>query len=286
MKKILVPTDFTKLSENALDFAIDLAKATGAQIDLVHFVDIPVEEVTFVTGDSHGEGTTKETLYDIQLMRANKKKLEAQAASRAENNVKIHMELAGSGFLHGSQKYIEKYGGDLVIVGTTGEESVQEFFTGNHTEQLIQHLGVPVISMKEKVDYEHLTDIVLGIDLVGEKYPSSAMPLIKSVAESFGAKIHLVNIVKPGEMGLKSLQVGLENFAKDAGFTNYAVSVVEYKNDLDGLLYFAEKIGSGLIAIVSDARPGVFRFFQDSFATEITKLSDLPVMVLNKRNLR
>src|SRR6187200_2934452 len=41
-KVILVPTDFGEPSEAALDYAIDLAKALGSEVVLMHAYEIPV----------------------------------------------------------------------------------------------------------------------------------------------------------------------------------------------------------------------------------------------------
>ena len=42
MKKILIPTDFSETSKNALKYGADLAVALGAQIDILHVFQIPV----------------------------------------------------------------------------------------------------------------------------------------------------------------------------------------------------------------------------------------------------
>ena len=42
MKTIIVPTDFSAISNNAIDYAVDLAKATGGSILLFHAYQVPV----------------------------------------------------------------------------------------------------------------------------------------------------------------------------------------------------------------------------------------------------
>ena len=42
MKKILVPTDFSECSINALNAAIKIARKVSAEIELVHVYDRPV----------------------------------------------------------------------------------------------------------------------------------------------------------------------------------------------------------------------------------------------------
>ena len=42
MKTIIVPTDFSAISNNAIDYAVDLAKATGSSILVFHAYQVPV----------------------------------------------------------------------------------------------------------------------------------------------------------------------------------------------------------------------------------------------------
>ena len=42
IRRILCPVDFSPASERALDFAVDLAKSLGAEIDLLHVYQLPV----------------------------------------------------------------------------------------------------------------------------------------------------------------------------------------------------------------------------------------------------
>ena len=42
MKTIVVPTDFSAISNNAIDYAVDLGKATGCSVLLFHAYQVPV----------------------------------------------------------------------------------------------------------------------------------------------------------------------------------------------------------------------------------------------------
>ena len=45
MKKILVPTDFSKEAEYALKVAAQIAKNHGSEIYLIHLLELPMHEV-------------------------------------------------------------------------------------------------------------------------------------------------------------------------------------------------------------------------------------------------
>jgi nucleotide-binding universal stress UspA family protein len=45
--RILIPTDFSAVANNALNFAIDLAKKTGAHIHVLHVKHVPIMDASF-----------------------------------------------------------------------------------------------------------------------------------------------------------------------------------------------------------------------------------------------
>jgi nucleotide-binding universal stress UspA family protein len=282
MKKILVPTDYSPLSINALDFALDLAKASGSEVELVHFMDTPIDAATFE--EQLGADYTSD-FFDSATIRGHSNKLKDIAKARA-SSVKINTSVGGSGVVSGSEKFAKLHKIDLIVIGADDHMESKDEFDGDVAEKLMEFLALPVISMREHVDYVSLTDIVLGINLNAEKYPKKSVPLVKSVAESFGAKIHLTNIVPSlAKASPEEKEDGLRDFAKEAGFTNYDVKVIEGKEQMEGLLLYADQIGAGLIATISDAKPGLMKFFRDSWATDMVKATDMPVLVLNKSKL-
>ncbi len=283
MKKILVPTDFSDLSQHAVDFAAKLAKPLNAELAVIHFIDVPLDDTSLhLTGEAHASGISEDSLYNAQLFRANNAKLQELSDRYAENGLVVTGQQLGGGFLKGIEDYLEKQGADLVVIGTTGEESIQEFFTGNHTEQLIEHLDVPVLSIQHEFD-EKLKDIVLGLDLIDEKYSMKAFEMVKTMTESLDARLHIVNVLKSDIP--ESLISDLNKTAKIVGLTNFTVDAISSNNENEGLMDFAESVGASMIITLSEARSGIYRFFQHSFSTRLTKKSSLPVLTINKRHL-
>ena len=46
-KRILVPTDFSEYSDNALRYAIDIARQYAAKVFLLHVIDENIQQCTF-----------------------------------------------------------------------------------------------------------------------------------------------------------------------------------------------------------------------------------------------
>ena len=280
MKNLLVLTDFSELSRHALDFALDLAKPLHAKVTILNIQEIPLADMELhLSGDASQGGYSNDTLYNAQLLRASKTKLNELAAEYADS-VNLQVAQVGGGFRPGVKHFMEKNPVDMIFIGTTGEQSAEEFFSGNHTEQLIEHFDVPIVSVKEKVEYP-LKDIVLGIDLVDEDYPIESLDKIRNLINPLDATLHIVNIISG--RNYDGLENEIDELAKKVRLENYLIEVIQSINDTRALQEYAQKVNAGLIITLSSAMGGLFRFFQESFSTDLTKESNIPILTLNKR---
>ncbi|MEO9485563.1 MAG: universal stress protein [Ekhidna sp.] len=280
MKNILVPTDFSSLSEHALDFAIQLAKPLDANVQVIHFEEIPLGDLSLhLSGEAGGSAVSDDSLFNAQLFRANKQKLNTLRQAFEGNDVVVSAFQHGGGFLKGIQHYVKENPVDMIVIGTTGEESIQEFFSGNHTEQLIEHIGVPIISLQDQ-QFHPIEDIVLGLDIEDEKYTTKAFEKIASICEALGSTLHIIDVTRSKDD--EKMMGTLNKIAKIAGLTNFLVDVIEDKDTKSALLDYAEGTDAGLIMVLSEAKGGLNRFFQHSFATQLTKKSHIPVLTINK----
>jgi nucleotide-binding universal stress UspA family protein len=287
MKKILVPTDFSDLSELAIDFATEMAHNAIAEVEIVHFMNFPLDVELKVSGDTHVGSTSENDLYNLQLMQANKQKIAELNNRFKDNKIKVTGQIHGGGFLKGIEHYVKNNEIDIVVMATSGEESIQEFFTGNHAEQLIEHLNIPVITLREKMSIKDIKHVILALDVQDEPYqPWKMLHLTKRILDCFKAKIHLVNVIPHGYAFKEEIRIKLGDVAEELGLEKYEVDVIEHRDDFSGLVQYAEKIDARLICVFTHARPGINRFFQHSFAKDLTRVADLPVMVLNKRNVQ
>lgn len=283
MKKILVPTDFSKLSGYALDFAVKLAKPLKASVEILHLEEVPLGDLSLhLSGEASGGAFSGDSLFNAQLFRANSAKLRALTTEYSTDKVQVSGRQYGGGFLKGIQHYIEQHGADMVVIGTTGEQSIQEFFSGNHTEQLIEHLKIPVLSLQDP-QYHPIEDIVLGLDLEDETYTKKALNKVKEITDALKSTLHIVNVTRSHH---DSEQIQLLNkMGKIAGLKNFMVDVIEDKHSCEALLDYANGTDAGLIITLSEAKSGLNRFFQHSFATRLTKKSTIPVLTINKGNV-
>ncbi|MEL7004136.1 MAG: universal stress protein, partial [Bacteroidota bacterium] len=136
MKRILVPSDLSDISENALQLASAIAAKTKAEIYLVHFMDHPFGDSFRTMGSKPDDNV--DDLFTVQLLNKNHARLGQLAEKYGSDDVEINFQVYDEDFDDGIVEYIKKENVDLVVMGTTGEETLEERFTGNNTEQAIQ----------------------------------------------------------------------------------------------------------------------------------------------------
>jgi len=280
MKKIIVPTDFSNLSQYALDFAVQLAKPLDAEVIVLHLEEVPLGDLSLhLSGEASGGSLSDDALYNAQLFRANNRKIEMLLEPFSDSEVKIGGRQYGGGFINGMKHFLDKNGGDLVVIGTSGEESIQEFFSGNHTEQLIENINVPIISIQDR-QFHRIDEVVLGLDIEDEKYTKQVLEKVKHIVEPLNATLHIVDITK--SKNDETLLEQLNKTAKIAGLKNYLVDVIEDHKSSQALMDYAEGTDAGLIILLSEAKGGINRFINPSFAAKLTKQSSVPILTIRK----
>ena len=68
MKNILVPTDFSKPAQSALEVAVGIAKKAKAQITLLHVVEQPTSVSFNVTGEVDHDSSWEDKLFTLKLI--------------------------------------------------------------------------------------------------------------------------------------------------------------------------------------------------------------------------
>lgn len=281
MKRILVPTDFSEASINALTLARTLAIKSGAEVYLVNFLEHPYDESFSTTGDVNTKYDDEETLFTLQLLRKSKQRLH-EIAQEYGQDITLHTQVYGEDLVDGVEEYIQKNVIDFIVMGTTGEETVEEFFTGNHTEQIIEKVNCPVLTLRKGQQEVDFSKIVVGVDYKHDSKANylAATKYLVDFVEAVDAQMHLVHVSKPNA-DTEEAESELDDFAEKFHLTNYTTGVQLSKDVEDGLLRSVSAQGAGMICVLTHHEGGFFRFFSHSVTEDLSKESDVPVLSIN-----
>ncbi|HEY3355508.1 MAG TPA: universal stress protein [Polyangia bacterium] len=131
--RILHPTDFSPGSTLALDYAVLLARLTGAELHLLHVV-VPPEEVA--TSESALRKAVREAA----------KRLDALCAT-VTGVPSVHAATRVGSSAGEVIRYARDEEADLVVMGTTGAHG-GEAPVGSVAEKVVRGLTVPVLAVK------------------------------------------------------------------------------------------------------------------------------------------
>ena len=142
LRKILVPLDFSNLSQDALPYATLLAAKFGAEVTLLHVVEkFPIDHLL-------GGGLLNEVF--VPLMKQAEADLEG-IAQGLEAGTKLKVTTAvreGSPYGEICQA-AKSLDADLVILTTHGHSGLKQFWLGSTAERVVRHSPCPVLSVRE-----------------------------------------------------------------------------------------------------------------------------------------
>jgi len=141
IQKILVPVDFSEHSSKALDLALDMAKAFGARIQLLHCYQInPVGVSPY--GIVIPEG------FDREIREAAARQVAGWAEKIVAEGVEVEQSLSSMFPSEGIAQAAEEGGADLIVMGTRGLSGFKHVMLGSVAERTIRIAPCPVLTVR------------------------------------------------------------------------------------------------------------------------------------------
>jgi len=278
MKDILVPFDFTDISQNALNFAHQLCNSIhNSTLTLYHVIEHPSPSSLKTMGVADYNADPAEALYIKKMidlardkMNAIAKSLEMKEGSAVNQKIKIG----------NPDKLIlnevKDEGVDVVIMGTSGSEGIDEFFVGSNAEKVVRHATCPVITLQRPADIQKIKKIVFASDFTNDD-PNFIGKLL-GLQEIFGAELKMVKINTPASF--TSTRYDMEQMEKFVAMNNLkscSLNIYNYANEEDGIIAFAEDMEADMIALGTYQFKGIGHFLRGSIAEDVVNHSTIPV---------
>lgn len=139
LKRILVPVDFSDLSEKSLHYAVSFARQFNSEIYLLHVVEIiPTPEV--VVAESASLNAKLRQQAEEQLSGWRKGTGIPSVFSRIEDGIP-YREIV---------RMADEINAELIILGTQGRRGLSRLFVGSTAERVVRHAPCPVMVVRER----------------------------------------------------------------------------------------------------------------------------------------
>lgn len=277
MKKILVPTDFSKTSITAFEVAFDIAKKANAEITLLHVIEDAGPGSYKVSGDGQPDYDFEEKLFMYKLLEKAKKQLEKLVTDPRFEAVRVNGELRLGNPYHGMNSIITEHKVDLVVMGTRGQTNLEQMVIGTNTERVVRNSRCPVLSVHKKPTTTDFKNIVYATAMSKDEEVFSK--IIKRTQQLYNSTIHLVRINTPGDFQRdRVVKDYMNKFAKTLGLKNFTINVYNDVSEEEGIIYFADSIDADMIAMATHGRTGFAHVMAGSIAEDVVGHSKRPVL--------
>jgi nucleotide-binding universal stress UspA family protein len=282
MKRILVPTDFTEQSENALEFAYQIAKKIKGEIELLHVLDVPDKDQfggmdnIQVSGEMSGGGGMDDVFF-IKLLEKTRERFDEITSRPEYGDVRIFAKMQTGTPYKNISRETEKGRIDMVIMGTSGITNWEEAFVGSVADRVVRHAKCPVFTIQNRVDVNKIKNIAYASDFkFNHKH---LVELVMDIGELLSARIHLVIINTPSNFrNDKDNYAVLRSFAEDNKFKNYELHVYNHEEEEDGIICFSENFKMDMIVMATEGKTGFSRLLEGSIAEDVVNYSKIPVL--------
>ncbi len=137
--KIICPLDFSPGSDNALKRARELARALGAELELVHVYQLSAFSIP----------EAGMTLDYIEILKKQAQKaLDEHSAQLREPGLRVSTRLLEGDPPHVIVKLAQETPGSMLVLGSHGRTGFRRLMLGSVAEQVVRAATVPVLTVK------------------------------------------------------------------------------------------------------------------------------------------
>jgi len=279
MKNILLPTDFSENSWNAIKYALDLYKQTTCNFYLLHVTmisnytgsEFPMLTATDVVEKTH----LKYAKTELQNLLKRIKKLPDNAIHH------FYTISVYNYFIDAIKTQIEEKKIDLIIMGTKGASGLTEVIIGSNTGDLITKIKHPVLIVPEKAIFKVPKEIAFPTDY-NIFYQPKILNSITETAQLYDSFIRVLHIVNKNET-LTNDQLEnkefLNNFFMDE---KHSFHKITNKKIDAGVQCFVESRDIDLIIMVAKSLNLFQRILFKPTVEEISYHTEIPFLVLHE----
>ena len=191
MKKILLPTDFSDNSWNAIKYALQLFKKQECKFYILNtYIPIIYNMEYMMSGSNIYE------LDELQKTQSTKELENIKVKITEEFNNSSHSIETISSFnnlIPEISEVIDREEIDFVVMGTKGATGATELLFGSNTVHVLKNVKCPLLAIPENYEFSPLKEILFPTDYK-INYKSDQIKPITSIVNIFKSKLNVLNV--------------------------------------------------------------------------------------------
>lgn len=274
MKTILIPTDFSETSQNAVDYGVRLAKEKNAQLVLLHVFHIPV----VATDDPVLMPSFDQIEDDSQVLLK-----ETENRLKTKYNFTNPIEsISRPGFLIDEiDDLVKEKNIDLIIMGITDAGKLAELVISSNSIGVIKKINCPAIIVPETAVYKPVNTIVFACDIENTEN-SATIEQVKQFVQLFNAKLMIFNMLENREAEEHEKAVFNEKFATHFNTTPHSMHFITGDNLINSINTFIDSNNADLLIMVPQKHTFFWQLFHESSTKKMAFHSHVPLLAIHE----
>jgi nucleotide-binding universal stress UspA family protein len=272
MKSILVTTDFSTDSKNAINYAAEMAFNTRSTLILANIYCTPfiiAESPAIIPEYDNIEQEALETLAEIKC----------SLRSRYGNSLNIKcIGRIGTVMENSIMNIASEEGVDFIVIGMQKAGYFEEKLIGNAATALIRRSKCPVLIINSKVRFKPIRKIVLACDYKEMPDIDAFMDIIKL----YNSTVYVLNIVpemnhkKPGSIRI------MNQIREKLKGIDHSFDIWEDENTINGINGFVRSVEANLVILTRHKHTFPGNIFHKSSTREMAFHATIPLLAIHE----
>lgn len=298
IRSVLALTDFSATSDRAVDWAVALARAHGAELRILHGLERPgstLSETFSIADQKSGPQRASAKLADLE------EKLPSDVRARVEAREFRQRDMVS--------ELDDDELADVIVIGASGHGPIRRLFLGSTATSVVQKAPRPVVTVHADDTREPrgIRSVLLPTDLTQESTRAARVAadvLPEDLAEARLVLLHVHRMPAPvaaaagGAVAVAPAppilpadddardraRAELDHIADDLRARGYRVEACWMQDDPGGIasiiLHVAREAGVDLVALSTHNRAGLERLLAGSVAEKVLTSAPCPVLTI------
>lgn len=280
MKNILFPTDFSPNADNALNYAVEIARKVKGNLILFHaysvqLIDPNMPAEIYLSAYQEEEKSAKENLEALcrRLLESNK---EIDGSSQFNIDTIVSQGLVVDEVISLS----DEFSIDLIIMGTHGASGITELILGSNTASVIEKASIPVLAIPHNIQYRNIENIVYAYDDIKSGLPKFNRLL--DFAKIYDSEITLLHIIESDRDTADINKSEFEKIKETTSYSNIRLELVKEENILEGINDYVNSNDVDILAMSIKKRSLFDKIFSRSLTKKMAYYTKIPLLALHK----
>ena len=279
IKNILVPTDFSEKSNNAVEMAVQMALRHHARIILFHIVNN-----YYILDRSGKQVIGSETVKENAERAESKLSLIKEYIQQKHSSLEIEVRIKNENLVDSINDFVVTEDIDLVVMGTSGKQKLKQLILGSSSYNVLSYVNCSILLVPGSFKKYHFKKILFPVRVT--KHLDDKLELSITLAKKNKGIISLLGISDEDDLlDLKNAYLDLQKklYIKSA---NYTSEFLLTQDKAVQISKFSKRVKADIIILNYQDEESWKSIFSENFLKKIINKTEIPLFFLKPKITR